>query len=298
MNRTAQFAQEASPENFQQLVLENSRKGLVLVHYWTPKAGPCMLLTPRLIDLAETYGGRFLLVLANTDQLGRIAREQGITSVPTVKFYLDGQAVHTIHGAEPDSTFRSALARFISLDTQPLRQEALRAHQEGRTEDAIALLARAAVDAPDDLGISADLAKLLWLSGQPRQALDLLAALPGPARRDDRIAHLLAHLELVNAAEHGPALADAPDTAPDAAPADTTPAEADTPPEARLARAARHLFQDQPAEALEHLLALHIAHPEHRDDIGRRALLALFAMLGPEHELTRTYRARLAAAHA
>ncbi|TXT20398.1 MAG: hypothetical protein FD132_1305, partial [bacterium] len=35
--------------------------------------------------------------------------------------------------------------------------------------------------------------------------------------------------------------------------------------------------------------------PSYRDDIGRRALLALFGMLGPEHALTRRFRARLAA---
>jgi putative thioredoxin len=34
---------EASRDNFDNLVLGNSAKGLVLVHYWTPKAGPCML---------------------------------------------------------------------------------------------------------------------------------------------------------------------------------------------------------------------------------------------------------------
>ncbi|MFH1817400.1 MAG: hypothetical protein ABIC92_05705 [Pseudomonadota bacterium] len=31
---------DASAENFNRLVLENSHKGPVLVHFWTPKAGP------------------------------------------------------------------------------------------------------------------------------------------------------------------------------------------------------------------------------------------------------------------
>ena len=95
---------DATPDNFERLVLGNSMKGLVLVHFWTPKAGPCMILMPRLVRLATEYGGRFLLVMANTDELGRQAHGLGVTSVPTVKFFLQGRVVHTVHGAEPDST--------------------------------------------------------------------------------------------------------------------------------------------------------------------------------------------------
>ena len=194
-------ALEATAANFDSLVLGNSRMGLVLVHYWTPKAGPCLILMPRLQQLAAEYGSRFLLVQANTDELGRIARGQGVTSVPTVKFYLHGEVVHTIHGAEPDSTFRAALAQFLAGEADALRQQALRAHQEGRSEEAIGLLARAATERPEDLAVAADLAKLLALTGQADQALHLLSALPAEARRDGRIAPLLAHLELLDAME-------------------------------------------------------------------------------------------------
>ncbi len=274
---------EASGENFDALVLGNSAKGLVLVHYWTPKAGPCMVLMPRLVALAEAYGGRFLLVLANTDELSRIAHAQGVTSVPTVKFYLDGTVVQTIYGAEPDATFRAALARFVSTDDDRLRREALQAHQQGRTETAISLLARAAVERPDDLSVSVDLAKLLILAEQPERALNLLATLPAQARLDGRIASLLVHLQLLDAARQGPE------------DADTRLAADPNDAEARLAVAARALLDDHPEAAMADFLLLSQTRPDYRDDIGRRALLALFAMLGPEHELTRRYRARLAA---
>ncbi|MCU0840811.1 MAG: tetratricopeptide repeat protein [Thiobacillaceae bacterium] len=276
------YVLDASQDNFDALVLGNSARGLVLVHYWTPKAGPCMILMPRLVRLAAEYGGRFLLVMANTDELGRVARDQGVASVPTVKFYLRGEVVHTIHGAEPDSTFRDALARFVARPEDRLRAEALRAHQAGRTAEAIELLARAAVDRPGDLAISADLAKLLTLDGQADQALALLDSLPAEARRDERIAPMRAHLQLLDAAGRGPADAEAR-LAADAADH-----------EARLALAARALLDDRPQEAMAGLLALARAAPDYREDIGRRGLIALFGMLGPEHELTRRFRAELA----
>ena len=105
------YTYDASSANFAQLVLGNSDKGPVLVHFWTPKAGPCMLLMPRLVKLAKEYGGKFLLVMVNTDELGHIARQYGVTSVPTVKFFRHGQVVHTIHGADPDAEFRKVLDR-------------------------------------------------------------------------------------------------------------------------------------------------------------------------------------------
>jgi thiol-disulfide isomerase/thioredoxin len=112
---------EASAENFADLVLGNSEKGLVLAYYWSPQAGPCMRLMPRLVDLARAYAGRFLLVLVNTDNQGTLARGQGVNSVPTVKFYLRGAVVHSIHGAESDAVFRAALARYISLEEDRAR---------------------------------------------------------------------------------------------------------------------------------------------------------------------------------
>lgn len=273
---------QANRDNFDALVLGNSARGLVLVYYWTPTAGPCLRLMPRLVQMAVDYGGRFLLVLANTDELGRIARAQGVTSVPTVKFYLHGEVVHTIHGAEPDSSFHEALGRFLARPEDRLRTEALRAHQAGRTEEAIQLLAQAAVQQPTNLEIAADLAKLLILGGQPERALALLASLPAETRRDPRVGHLYTHLELMHAAREGPEDAEARLTA------DANDYEA------HLTLAARALIADRMEEAMQRLLDLARQAPNYREDIGRRGLLALFDLLGGEHELTRRYRALLA----
>jgi len=285
-NALSPFVFDATADNFQSLVLDNSMKGLVLVHFWTPKAGPCMVLMPRLVRLATAYGGRFLLVMADTDSLSRQARALGVTSVPTVKFFLKGQVVHTIHGAEPDSTFHEALGRYLADEQDAPRMAALAAHQRGETALAIEQLARIAVEHPEDLAVAADLAKLLTLAGRPAQALALLAALPQAGRQSAGIAPLLAHLELIDAAQNGPEDAEALLAA--------DPANG----EARLAVAARALFDEAPETALEHLLELARSAPEYREDIGRRALLALFGMLGPDHPLTRHYRSALAALNA
>ncbi len=45
---TPQYIVDANAENFNKLVLENSRSGPVLVNYWSPRAGPCLKLWPTL----------------------------------------------------------------------------------------------------------------------------------------------------------------------------------------------------------------------------------------------------------
>lgn len=277
---------DATAANFEALVLGNSMRGLVLVHFWTPKAGPCMVLMPRLVQLATEYGGRFLLVMANTEELSRQAHALGVTSVPTVKFLLQGQVVHTIHGAEPDSTFHAALGRFLASAQDAERMAALAAHQRGDTQGAIEQLARIALEHPEDLAVAVDLAKLLTLAGRPDEALELLATLAPDKRQTPDIAPLLAHLELLHAANHGPEDA--------AVRLEQNPADH----EARLTLAARALFEDQAEAALAQLLELARSAPDFRQDMGRRALLALFAMLGADHPLTRQYRTALAGLNA
>lgn len=264
---------DASRENFERLILGNSAKGLVLAYFWSPKAGPCLVLMPRLVKLAAEFGGRFLLVMVNTDELGAPARNLGVTSVPTVKFFLRGVTVHTVHGAESEAVFREALHRYLAGEQDRARMAALSLHQAGDTESAIAALARIAVEAPEDLAVAADLAKLLTLAGRPAEALALLAALPHGVRAAPGIAALLVHLELIDAAQGGRV--------------------GDVDAE-RLTLAARALFDDDMETALGHLLELARHAPQFRDDIGRRAMIAIFTMLGPEHTLTRTFRPRLA----
>lgn len=271
---------DATAENFPRLVLENSNRGLVLVNFWTPKAAPCMLLMPRLVKLATEYGGKFLLVMLNTDELGALARRYGVTSVPTVKFFHRGEIVETIHGAEPDSRFRESLDRFIMRDSLSLYARGLAAWQKMHLDEARQILAAAAVEDPGNPSIPRDLAKLLWSTGEHAQALEFLESLPASLRSNTELAHLYAHFALAHAAET--ATAGLENLALDRNNA-----------EARFQLAAKRLSEDSLEEALEMLLALDSDTGDFRNGLPRQALLALFDMLGPDHSLTRAFRSRL-----
>jgi len=254
-----------------------------MVHFWTPKAGPCMLLNPRLIKLVTEYGGKCLLVLANTDELGQIAHQYGVTSVPTVKFFRHGKVVHTIHGAEPDAVFHKVLAQFIAREVDVLHVRALESQRRGDLQAARMQLVDAALADPTNPRIPADLAKLLMSQSEYRPAHDLLKSLTIALREDPEINRLLMHLDFILAAQEAPpatALIQRIDASPDDL-------------EARYQLASVQLVSDDLENAMAQLLEIAQRARGFRNDIGRRGLLALFEMLGAEHPLTLRYRVLL-----
>ncbi|MHB1245014.1 MAG: tetratricopeptide repeat protein [Sulfuriferula sp.] len=279
----SRFVLDASRDNFPQLVLGNSDKGPVMVHFWTPKAGPCMLLMPRLVKLATEYNGKFLLVMVNTDELGHIARQYGVTSVPTVKFFRHGQVVHTIHGADPDAEFRKVLDRFIARDSDALHVRALTSQQHGDAPSARLLLVEAALADPENPRIPADLAKLLMVGGEMQQAHDLLTALSPALREDAEISRLITHLDFILAAHSALAPAELKQRITQ----DTNDLEA------RYQLAAVFLVADNMDSAMAELLEIVRRDRGFRQDIGRRGLVSLFDLLGATHPLTAQYRPQL-----
>ena len=260
---------DASAENFPRLVLENSAKGPVLVNYWSPHAGPCMMLMPRLVRLAAEFSGRFLLVMLNTDELGRLAREHGVNSLPTIKVYRHAQVIDTLRGAESETVLRAFITKHTGNQAGTLYVTALKAHHDGDTTRAVTLAAEAALAQPDNPRIPLDIAKLLVLQERHIEAHGLLSALPPELQADADISALLAHLDFLLTARDAPArnlleqtVVDHPDDL-----------------ETRYRLAAVSLTQDDYASALQQLLEIARRDRGFRRDAGRKGLQAVIHML-------------------
>lgn len=268
---------DATADNFRTLVLANSGKGPVVVNFWSPQAGPCRMLMPRLLRLAEEFRGRFLLVRLNTDDLGRLARDQGVTSIPTTKVYRHGKVVDTLHGAESEASLRAFLRRHLGGPVGALRATALKAFESGDTERAAALAE------PDDPQIPLDVAKLLVLQGRYAQAEALLAALPPSLRERPELRHLRVHAGFLDAAR----------AAPDPQTLDRAIAANPGDLEARYRLGAVRLTQDDYEAALAQLLEIARRDPAFRGGIGREGLLTVFSLLGDGDARVQRYRAQL-----
>lgn len=286
MATTSPYVRDATAENFEALVLENSDKGPVLVNYWSPRAGPCMTLLPRLMHLTEEFGGRFLLVLLNTDDFGTFAHDQGIASIPTLALYRDGKVVETLLGAESEQRLREFIGRHVPRAASQLHGAALEAYQRGELDRAVTLAAEAALARPDQPQIPMDLAKLLMLSGRFEQADELLRCVPPAVREHRELRNLAAHLGFIRAAQGAPPLG-----ALEAAVAQD-PADLDS----RFQLAAAKVVRDDYEGAIVQLIEILNIEPKYRNGTGRHSLLALFDMLGDDDERVRRYRLLLSEA--
>ena len=261
---TNNYVFDVAPDSFNSMVLQNSSKGPVVMYYWSPNAGPCMMLLPRLVKLADDYSGRFLLTLLNCDQYKVFSKDQGVISIPTVQVYVRGEVAETIHGAYSERYFRDIIDKYIP-------------GSGGLTID------RLSPQKHSQYRAKLNQAKQLVQTGNSLQAAVVLDTLPPEAMRDPEVELLSTHLDLIRTAELAPnigvlkqILEDDPDDAV-----------------AIYQLAARHLVEDDYATALETLSRLLECSDDSMKAKSHRCILAIFAILGPTDPVTRRYRPKI-----
>ena len=93
--------------NFQSEVLESPQ--LVLVDFWAAWCGPCRALGPTIEELAEQYDGEVKVGKLNVDDHPEIAARLGISSIPAVLLFKDGEVVETLVGVRGKEAYEQAL---------------------------------------------------------------------------------------------------------------------------------------------------------------------------------------------
>jgi thioredoxin 1 len=97
--------------DFDAVVLKSSKP--VLVDFWAEWCGPCRAIAPILDDIAAEYGDKLTIAKLNTDEESAIAIKYGVTSIPMLNIYVNGEVVKTIIGAKPKPALLKELEGFI-----------------------------------------------------------------------------------------------------------------------------------------------------------------------------------------
>jgi thioredoxin 1 len=80
---------ELTDATFDEIV--NSSDEPVLVDFWAAWCGPCKMMAPIIEDLATDYTGKAKVCKLNTDEARDSAIEFGISAIPTLLLFKNGQ---------------------------------------------------------------------------------------------------------------------------------------------------------------------------------------------------------------
>lgn len=85
----------------------------VLVDFWAEWCGPCRAVGPILDQILTEHGDKISIVKLNVDENPQTAMTYGITSIPAMKVFQNGEVVKTVIGAKPKPALEADLAAFI-----------------------------------------------------------------------------------------------------------------------------------------------------------------------------------------
>jgi putative thioredoxin len=256
---------DVEERTFEAEVLERSHQSAVLVDFWAPWCAPCRTLGPMLERIAAEHPSDLVLAKVDVDRSPELARRFGVRSVPSVVGFLEGAIAGEFEGAQPEPVVRRFVAALLPTEADRRAREG-EERAAASDPDGAEVCFRAALEADvRHCGALLGLARLLGARDEIDEALELL----------DRIA------------PGTPQVAEAERLA---AARDPSNLAARLALGRSLARAGRH------EEALEQLLEVVKRDADFSDQAARKAMLDLFAVLGPEDDLAARYRAELARA--
>lgn len=82
--------------NFEETVLRANKPAVI--DLWAPWCAPCRMIAPIIQDLAEEYQEKILFGKLNVDDNPVMATKYGITSIPTLIFFKNGEAADRMIG--------------------------------------------------------------------------------------------------------------------------------------------------------------------------------------------------------
>lgn len=99
---------KVTDDDFQQVI-----KGAeipVMVDFYADWCGPCKIMAPVLDDFAHAHIGEVLVAKLNTDMSPRVAQQCGVTGIPTMIVFKDGEERARQTGAVPREDLEKLLA--------------------------------------------------------------------------------------------------------------------------------------------------------------------------------------------
>jgi putative thioredoxin len=265
---------DVTDDTFAIAVLERSRTIPVVVDFWAPWCGPCRVLGPIIEKVAAEYGDDVALVKLNTDENPQVSMQYRIQGIPAVKAFVDGRVAAEFTGAVPEAQVRAFFKRLAPSPEEKAAREA----EELASQDPAAAERRfrdVLSKSPNNVEAIVGLGAILLDRGELDAADDLLERAP----TDRRAKVMRHHIFLERFAEKhasedlkGEAIRNPGD------------------PRARYRWGVMLAADGRMDESLDELLESVRLDRNFADAAARKAMLAVFDIVGLDHPVTREYQ--------
>lgn len=94
-------------QNFEAEVLNSHVP--VLVDFWATWCGPCRMIAPALAEIARENAGKLKVGKVNVDEEFELAMKFGVTSIPMLLVFQNGQIVNKAVGAMPKAKIEALI---------------------------------------------------------------------------------------------------------------------------------------------------------------------------------------------
>ena len=259
------YSIEVDGTNFDSEVIEKSYLNTVILDFYALWCGPCKLVKPMLEKLASEYN--FILAKIDIDKNPELAEQYDVEGVPDVRIVSKGEVLPCFVGALPEEQIRDLFSR---LDLQSELETGL-----AEIKEAIAL---------DNLPAAKQLFDRLFpkYPNEPRLVIMAVKFLMRLEKWSDAYRLISAIKEENSVIKGWKTLLEFQQLKPENNPLDPI-----------FFTGINFALKEDYAAALDKLISLVEESRKYRQDGARKAMLAIFQILGVSHPLTQEYQAKL-----
>jgi len=190
-------------ENFQQVILEDSKSTLVLVDFWAEQVPESIELRNKLIAKVSPFPEHMLMATVDCQTQQQIAQQFGIEGLPTAVLVKDGQPIDGLTGPQTDESIQEFLDKHLPKPQDTLLIQAKDAIADNNVAQAFTLITQAYQLDNKRADIKLVLADVYIQTGKISEAEALLSTIL-MVDQDSEYQAVMAKLELASQAADSP----------------------------------------------------------------------------------------------
>jgi putative thioredoxin len=194
---------EITLENFQQVILEESKTKLVLVDFWAAQVPESLDLKDKLAHGLQGFEEYILYATVDCQTQQQIAQQFGIQGLPTAILVKDGQPLDGLTGPQNDEHIKEFLANHLPKEEDLLLIQAQKLLADNHVNDAFTVINNAYQLNSERADIKLMLTDVYLQTGKIVEAESLLATIM-MVDQDSYYHALIAKLELASQAANSP----------------------------------------------------------------------------------------------